>query len=391
MLVGLVGRPNSGKSTFFKAATLADVLIASYPFATIKPNHGMAYVKISDLAKEFGKVSNPREGYVRQGFRFVPFELMDVAGLVEGASEGKGLGNEFLNDLSTADGFIHVVDMSGEFDGSGRPTKEYDPCKDIKIIERELDLWYSSILKKVWKTFARTTEMQHSNFAEAVSKQFSGLKVDVNDVKRVILKGNFQAERPTTWNEGEVSRFAQMLRKITKPMLIAANKVDTLQGPLNYKKVKESFDYPIVACFADGELSLRQADKAGLIEYIPGEKSFVMKGSLNEKQKSALDKIQNVMNEFDSTGVQEVLNKMIFEVLEYISIYPAGAKLSDSKGNILPDCFLMRKGSTALDFAYRLHTDIGRNFVKAIDVRTKQAVGKDHIIRNGDGYEIMVK
>src|SRR3989344_2280114 len=129
MLVGIVGRPNSGKSTFFKAATLADVLIASYPFATIKPNHAIAYVKIKDLAVEFGKVSNPREGYIKSGWRFVPFELMDVAGLVEGASEGRGLGNEFLSDLAGADAFIHVVDMSGDFDGEGKPAKNYHPGK----------------------------------------------------------------------------------------------------------------------------------------------------------------------------------------------------------------------------------------------------------------------
>src|SRR3989344_8540880 len=169
MLVGIVGRPSSGKSTFFKAATLSDVLIADYPFATIKPNHGMAYVKILDLAPEFGKISNPREGYVKgeKGkFRFVSFELMDVAGLVEGASEGKGLGNEFLNDLSSADAFIHVVDCSGESDSEGKPASNYYPGKDIQMIENELDLWYAGILKKVWKTFARKIEVQKIDFAE---------------------------------------------------------------------------------------------------------------------------------------------------------------------------------------------------------------------------------
>jgi len=391
MLVGLVGRPNSGKSTFFKAATLADVLIASYPFATIKPNHGVAYVKIKDLASEFGKVSNPRDGYVKNGKRFVPFELMDVAGLVEGASEGKGLGNEFLNDLATADSFIHVVDMSGEFDGAGKPTKDYYPGQDIKIIEKELDLWYLGIFKKSWASLARTIEIQHTNFAESVARQFSGLKVTIDDVKHIILKSGLDVEHPAKWTQEDLAKFAQMLRKYTKPMIIAANKVDTLNGPANFKKVKEEFDYPIVACFADGELSLRQADKAGLIHYVPGEKNFEIKKELNEKQKAALDKIQNVMNEFGSTGVQEVLNSVVFNVLEYISIYPAGAKLADSKGNVLPDCYLMKKGSTALDFAYRLHTDIGKNFVKAIDVRTKLAVGKDHVLKDGDGFEIMTK
>jgi ribosome-binding ATPase YchF (GTP1/OBG family) len=391
MLIGLVGKPNSGKSTFFKAATLADVLIAPYPFATIKPNHGIAYVKIKDLAAEFGKVSNPRDGYVKNGIRFVPFELMDVAGLVEGASEGKVLGNEFLNDLSTADAFIHIVDMSGEFDGNGKPTKDYDPAKDIFIIEKELDLWYLGIFKKAWGSLARTIEIQHTQFADSVAKQFSGLKVNVNDVKHVILKSGLDVTHPAKWTNEDLAKFAQMLRKYTKPMIIAANKIDTANGPANFERCKKAFDYPIVACFADGELSLRQADKHGLINYIPGEKTFEMKGNLNEKQKAALDKIKEIMEKFGNTGVQEILNKTIFDILKYIAVYPAGAKLADSKGNILPDCYLMPPGSTALDFAYRLHTDIGKNFVKAIDVRTKLAVGKDHLLKNCDGFEIMTK
>ena len=391
MKVGIVGRPSCGKSTFFKAATLIDVKIASYPFTTISANSGMAYVKIKDLAAEFGKVSNPREGYVKQGNRFVPFELMDVAGLVEGASEGKGLGNEFLNDLSAADAFIHVVDLSGEFDGGGKPTKDYNPGNDIRMIERELDLWYVGIMKKVWKGFARTIEMQHSNFAEAIAKQFSGLKVNADDVKHVVLKSNLNPEQPSKWTEAEIFKFAQLLRKYTKPMIIAANKVDTANGPANFKKVKTEFDYPMFPCFADGELALREADKHGLISYIPGEKSFEAKKELNDKQKLALGNIQKVMNEFGSTGVQEVLNRTVFDVLEYICIFPAGDKLADSKGNILPDCYLMKKGSTALDFAYRLHSDIGKNFVKAIDVRTKKAVGKEHVLKHMDGFEIITK
>lgn len=391
MLIGILGRPNSGKSTFFKAATMIDVLIANYPFATIKPNQGIAYVKINDLARDFGKISNPREGYVKGIHRFVPFTLMDVAGLVEGASEGKGLGNEFLNDLAPADAFIHVVDLSGNYDSEGKPSENYYPGKDITMIESELDKWYLGILKKVWATFARTVEMQKQKFEASVAKQFSGLKVVDDDVSHVLVKTKLNGEKPTQWSEEDLRNFSRELRKYTKPMIIAANKIDTPNGNANLEKIKAEFDYPIVPCFADGELALREADKHGLIEYIPGEKDFIYKKELNEKQKAAIDKIRETMDKYGSTGLQEVLNKTVFDVLEYVAIYPAGSKLSDSKGNILPDCFLMRRGSTALDFAYRLHSDIGRDFVKAIHVKTKQAVGKDYELKMGDGLEILTK
>lgn len=371
--------------------TLADAEIASYPFTTIKPNHAMAYVKIKDLAVDFGKHSNPREGYVKKDFRFVPFELMDVAGLVEGASEGKGLGNEFLNDLAGADAFIHVVDMSGELDSEGKPTENYDVSKDIKMIENELDLWYLGILQKGWEKFARNTEAQKTKLSEAVAKQFSGLKVLEDDVKSVLLKTELNSDKPTLWSKEDVKKFSIALRKMTKPMIIAANKIDRPLGKDNFEKIKLEFDYPIVPCYAEGELVLRQADKAGLISYIPGEMDFEIVKEINNKQREALGQIDKIIKNFGSTGIQEVLNKTVFDLLKYITVYPAGAKLSDSKGNILPDCYLMPPGSTALDFAFRLHTDIGKNFVKAIHIKTKQAVGKDYKLKMGDGLEIMVR
>jgi len=402
MLVGLVGRPSSGKSTFFKAATLADVLIADYPFATIKPNVGMGYVKVKDLAPEYGKVSNPREGFVKDGknekgeivkglWRFVPFELMDVAGLVEGASEGKGLGNEFLNDLAGADAFIHVVDMSGETNGEGKPAENYYPGNDIKIIENELDLWYKGILMKVWKQFSRTLEMKKEKFSEAVARQFSGLKVIEEDVKAAIRKTGLDSEKPSSWSEEEIMSFASALRKESKKMIIAANKMDRPNAKENFEKVKSEFDYPIVPCFAEGELALREADKHGLIYYIPGENDFEVVGELNDKQKSALEEIKKEIKEYGSTGIQEVLNKVVFELLNMICVFPAGEKMQDSKGNVLPDCYLMPKGSTALDFAFKLHSDIGNNFVKAIHLQSKRVVGKEYELKHRDGLEIITR
>ena len=394
MLIGLVGKPSAGKSTFFKAATMADVLIASYPFATIKPNHGVGHVKIDCIEKEFNTTCNPQKGYCVSGNRFVPIEIMDVAGLVEGASEGKGLGNQFLDNLTAADAFIHIVDVSGETDEEGKETKNYDPTNDVKMLENELDLWYLGILKKVWGTFARTIQNTKGDFAKAVAKQFSGLKVVEDDVKDVLRSGKFDTEKPNSWTDEQLKDFAHELRHLTKPMIIAANKIDKPNSAENLEKLKAAYPkIKIMPCSADSELALREANKAGLIEYIPGEDNFKETEKLNEKQKLALNKInENVLSEYKSTGVQEILNYTIFNLLKYIAIFPASAnRLADSKGNVLPDCFLLPEKSTALDFAYYLHTDFGKNFIKAIDARTKQAVGKDHILKNRDALEIMTR
>ncbi|HJO15194.1 MAG TPA: redox-regulated ATPase YchF [Candidatus Pacearchaeota archaeon] len=394
MLIGLVGKPSCGKSTFFKAATMADVLIASYPFATIKPNHGVGHVKIDCIDKEFDTNCNPQKGYCINHKRFIPIEIMDVAGLVEGASEGKGLGNQFLDNLTSADAFIHIVDVSGETDEEGKETKNYDPTKDVKMLENELDLWYLGILKKVWGAFARTVQNTKSDFAKAVAKQFSGLKVTEDDIKDVLRSGDFNIEKPNNWTDQELKKFAHKLRHLTKPMIIAANKIDKPNSKENLEKLKTNYpDITIMPCSADSELALREASKAKLIEYVPGDKDFKETEKLNEKQKTALNNIkENVLKPYKSTGVQEILNHTIFNLLKYIAIFPASAnRLADSKGNILPDCFLLPEKSTALDFAYHLHTDFGKNFIKAIDARTKQAVGKDYQLKDRDALEIMTR
>ncbi len=394
MLIGLVGKPSCGKSTFFKACTLADVLIAPYPFATIKPNHGIGYVKIDCIDKEFGVKCNPHKGYCINGMRFVPIDLLDVAGLVEGASEGKGLGNEFLSDLTSADALIHIVDISGETDSGGKETKGYDPVQDIEMLENELDLWYLGILKKVWRGFARAVQQTKEELHKAIAKQFSGLKVSEEDVKRILIKIKYNTEKPSDWTDEQLLNFSHELRHFTKPMIIAANKCDRPDAQGNFKKLKEAYpSLMIVPCSADSELALRQANNAGLIEYVPGDSDFKVLKELNSRQKQALESIrENVLKIYGNTGVQEVLNKTVFDLLKYIAIFPAGVhKLADSKGNILPDCFLLPVGSTALDFAFAIHTDLGNNFIKAIDVRTKQAVGKEHKLKHRDGLEIITR
>lgn len=396
MIVGIVGKANVGKSTFFKAATLAEVEIANYPFATIKPNTGVGYVKVKDPARDFNKVSNPRLGYVLKEFRFVPMQMIDVAGLVPGAHEGKGMGNQFLDDLRQADVLIHVVDMGGTTNEKGEPIAPggYDPANDVKFLEVELDLWYLGILKKGWERFARTVQQEKKEIKIALAQQLSGLKVTEKMMEDTIKELNLDKDKPASWTEKDLERLALVLRKKTKPMLIAANKIDVQGAKENLARIKKEFpDRIFIGCSAESELALREAAKVGLIEYIPGESQFKIldEKRLSEKQKNALKFIQqNILEQFGSTGVQQVLDQAVFELLGYLAIFPGGvSKLEDSEGRCLPDCFLMPPKSTALDFAYKLHTDFGKNFICAKDVRTKRAVGKEYLLKNLDVLEIV--
>ena len=284
--------------------------------------------------------------------------------------------------------------MSGTTDILGRPTKDHNPAEDIKFLEEELNKWYYNLFLKVWKAFSRKIDAEKLKFSENVAKQFSGLKVKEKEVKEVLRKFDFP-ERISIWGEKELKLFSSKLREISKPMIIAANKMDLKNGFENYEKLKKEFpSAKIIPCSADSELALRTAAKNNLIKYIPGERDFKILKQLNEKQEIVLKKIKKeVLDKFeDGTGIQAVLNYAIFVLAKYIAIFPASAnKLADSKGNILPDCFLLPEGSTALDFAYYLHTDFGKNFIKAIDARTKRALGKNYILKNRDALEIIIR
>lgn len=396
MIIGLTGKPSCGKSTFFKAATLAEVEIANYPFTTIKPNTAIGYVRVKDAAVEFGKVSNPREGYVLGETRFVPVQLIDVAGLVPGAHEGEGMGSQFLDDLNQADALIHVIDISGSTNAKGETveTGSYDPAEDIKFLEHELDMWYLRILKKGWEKFARRVHQEKQKPKVAISQQMSGVGVTEDIAGDAILKLELSEENVSAWSEDELMKLATELRKVTKPMIIAANKVDISSGKENFEKLKEKFpDLLIVPCSAESELGLREAAKHELIKYVPGEEDFsvIDDSKLNDKQKGALTFVkENILGKFGNTGVQQVLDKAVYDLLKYMAIFPGGVnKLEDSNGNVLPDCFLLKEGSNALDFAYRIHSDLGDNFIRAIDVRTKKAVGKDHVLKDRDVVEIV--
>ncbi|MBI4140191.1 redox-regulated ATPase YchF [Candidatus Woesearchaeota archaeon] len=382
MLIGVVGKPNTGKSTFFKSLTLADVLIANYPFATIDPNKGFGFVRVPCVETFFKTKCNPRAGFCINGTRFVPVEVMDVAGLVPGAHEGRGRGNQFLDDIRRADVLIHVVDSSGGTNSEGEPVQSgsYDPAKDIQFLEEELDYWYHGILLKGWDRFAKQVVQAKGKIVQALEKQISGLRVSEGMIESGVQKLSLSVERPDLWSEQNLFDLARLLRIDSKPMVIAANKCDTVIGRVNASRLQKEFPHlVIIPVSAESEVVLKQASKGGFISYIPGSESFEILKDISEQQKKALEFIrEKVVKELHGTGVQKVIDTAVFDVLKYIAVFPGGVgKLEDSEGRRLPDCFLMPPGTTALDFAFHLHTDFGKNFIRAVDVKKKMPVGKD--------------
>ena len=394
MLIGVVGKTNTGKSTFFKAATLAEIEIENRPFVTIKPNHGLGYVRTNCAEKEFNLKCQPKHGFCLKGIRFVPIELLDVAGLVPGAHEGKGMGNQFLDDLRQADALIHIIDVSGSTNENGETVVpgSYDPSNDIKFLETELDMWYLRLLKKGWGTFARQVSQEKQEPAKALTSHLTGLGIDENLVESLI-KGF--SENLNEWTEDTLRKLATELRKITKPMIIACNKIDVPGAEENFTKLENEFpDHMLIGCSAESELALREAAKHELIDYIPGESDFTMKeeDKLSERQKQGLQFVkENVLSKFSTTGVQKVLDEAVFNLLKLITVYPVENenKLTDSEGNVLPDIHLLQEGSTPLSLAYKVHNDIGKRFNCAIDGRSKKKLGKEYILSNNDILKIV--
>ncbi|MDD3178111.1 MAG: redox-regulated ATPase YchF [Candidatus ainarchaeum sp.] len=397
MLIGIVGKPNVGKTTFFKAMTLMNVESANYPFTTIDANKGIGFIRNKPcVCKELNTQCNPRYGYCKNHIRFLPVDLIDVAGLVPGASEGRGLGNKFLTDLNMADALIQVIDISGSTDQEGKNVKagSINPADEIEFLEKEINNWLFGIFKKNFTkigTSQRVKKQKTLTILEEYLKGAIGAKEEEIDL--VLKKYNLKDKNLIDWSDEEILNFTKNIRELSKPIIIAANKIDMPFGKDNLEKlIKKYPNRIIIPCSAESEVALKNAEKNNIIEYIPGEDDFkILKEDINEIQKNALKFIkENILQKYNSTGIQLILDKVVFETLGYMPIYPGGTKgLGDKNGNILPDCFLMPPKSTALDFAFKLHTDFGKNFIKAIDVKTKMLLGKDHKLKTNDVIEIV--
>jgi len=386
--LALAGKPNAGKSTFYTAATLADVDVANYPFTTIDSNRGVATARTDcpclDLDERCG---NDR---CRDGTRYVPIELIDVAGLVPGAHEGKGLGNQFLDELTNADAILNVLDASGSTNEEGEPVEEgsHDPVEDVEFIEREMNLWLSGIIDRNWESVERKSRSPDFDINDVLSDLLTGFGATTADVA-ACLRSLEYPEDPIQWTDADREALAETVRSRTKPIILVANKVD-IASEETLDRLQEAAEIVIPAT-ADGELALRRASEAGVVDYKPGDDDFEITGDLSDTQEPGLEQIREVLTEYGGTGVQRALNAAVYDLLDQITAYPVQneTKWTDAQGNVLPDAFLLPEGSTPTDLAEAVHTDIAEGYLHAVNGKTKRRISDSYELEDGDVIKIV--
>ena len=390
MQIGLLGKANVGKSTFFSAATETPVQTGNFPFTTIEPNVGVAYVKTKCACSHFD-IPHQNPLCVNK-IRFIPVKLIDVAGLVPGAHEGKGLGNQFLDDARQAEVLIHVVDIAGTTDIQGQPVPigTHNPLEDVEFVQNEFDQWFISILKREWDKITREIDQKRAKLTDGIAKRFTGLGIKDYQVQEVLQKLNLISKNPKEWADSDIEKFVKELRKTTKPIIIAANKADLCQDLEIISKISETKAIP---CSAETELLLRKAAKSGIVKYSPGDESFSISDDkeILPPQQKALEVVKGVFSKIRSTGIQQILNTAVFDTLKFIVVYPVEdeTKLTNKDGDVLPDAKLLPENSTAKDLAMLIHADIAKGFLHAIDCKTKQRIGGDHKLKDGDVIKIV--
>ena len=360
--LGLIGKTNTGKTTFFNSATLSSEEISSYPFTTKSPVSGIAHAITLCVHPEFKIQDNPNNSKCLDGWRYIPIELIDLPGLIKDAWKGKGLGNQFLSIAAQSDALLHVVDASGGIDSTGKITEvgTGDPISDFADIEEELNMWYQKILEgnreKISKLIRTGTDI-----SDAITDLYRGIGVNKNHIKETLLATCLDDKNFDDIDMIDTKKFASHLRKISKPTLIVANKIDVEGADKNFARLRERYnDSIVIPVSGDSEFSLRRAEQKGLIKYSPGSEQFeiIKSEDLNEKQVNALNFIKKgIMGEYMRTGVQFAINVAVFKLLKMNSIY---------------------------DMAKEIHTDLTKGLLYGKDLRYNLRLPVDYQLRDRD-------
>ena len=396
--IGIIGKPSSGKTTFLNATCLTNAKVSELPFTTIEPNKGVAYVKINCICKELNVEDNPKNSICLEGFRFIPINMLDVAGLVPDAHKGKGLGNKFLTDLVKADVLLHIVDISGSLDKSGNIVSmgKNDPFEDIVFLENEINFWFKDIIEREdWSKFTKGISTEKRKVVGALHDRLSGMKVNKTQIIQSLKDSNLDTKNPSTWTDLDILKFSEILRKISKPILIVANKIDKEISEKNFIELKNKYNGPILPCSALAEHLLRKYHENKIIAYIPGSSDFkiIQKQKLTSQELETLNKIkEKILIPNNGTGVQNILNYASNNIANQICVYPVSDvnTFSDNKGNVLPDTFLVRKGTRLRNFVRdKIHSEIAENFMFGIDARTKKRLGENYKLQDKNVIKIV--
>ncbi|KAF7195581.1 putative GTP-binding protein [Pseudocercospora fuligena] len=411
-LIGLVGKPSSGKSTTLNSLTDTTAKVVwirrecNFPFTTIEPNRAIGYLHIQCACSRTSIPGNqpqspgdppvlstrckPNYGACQKGIRSVPIELLDVAGLVPGAHQGKGLGNKFLDDLRHADALIHVVDVSGTTDAEGKATRGYDPSQDIAWLRSEIVNWVLGNLMQKWGGIKRRHTAVKATPVETLQGQFSGYGSTAAVVARTLDKLNLKIPLPD-WDDETIKRVVEAFIDEKFPTVLALNKIDHPDADKNVSKIAKS-EKPerIVLCSAISEVFLRRLVKQGFIHYIPGSEfvdtreDLVEQGDsdggglkeMDEKLKTRIENMKDmVLYRFGSTGVNQVLTRAS-ELLGLTPVFPvrnigtfgsgeAGTAGGD-RAAVFRDCVLVKKGSTVGDVYRKVMGDAPLAYVETV-------------------------
>lgn len=394
--VGIIGKTNTGKTTFFNAATSSTSEVSNYPFTTKKPNVALGQVQALCVCRELGVTDKPRNSKCVDGWRFIPVEVIDLPGLIKGAFAGRGLGTQFLNVVAQADTLLHVVDASGSVDPEGRITHPGmgNPILDIYDIEEEMILWFKVAVDRALQRIKKKA-FKPATFGKTLTKELVGIGVKSQHVARALEQTRLGEKSPKDWKDEDSRNFSETIRTISKPTLIVANKMDLAYSEKNFERLREEFKAQLVVpVSSEAEVALNRAKEKGFVEYVPGEETFrvVDESRLTKDQSWALAYVeQKVMTKLMRTGVQFAINSAVFKLLGMNAVYPVEdpKNLADHKGNVLPDTYLLPNGHTAKDLAKEIHSDLAKKMLHAIDARNGLRLPQDYQLRDRDIISIV--
>ncbi|MCF6278941.1 MAG: redox-regulated ATPase YchF [Flavobacteriaceae bacterium] len=355
MKAGIVGLPNVGKSTLFNCLSNAKAQSANFPFCTIEPNIGVVNVPDSRLGK-LEKLVNPE--------RVLPatVEIVDIAGLVKGASKGEGLGNKFLGNIRETDAIIHVL-RCFDNDNIVHVEENIDPVRDKGIIDVELQLKdMEAIEKRLEKTkkAARTGDKSAQKEFDTLTKVAQGLE-GFNSVRSIDL----------TDEERELLKPMQLLTD--KPILYVCNVDDVaaVKGNAYVDAVKEA---------------VKDEDAEVIILAVATEADIVELEEYEERQMFLEDL------GLEEPGASKLI-RAAYKLLNLQTYFTAGVKEVRA--------WTIHVGDTAPQAAGVIHTDFEKGFIRAEVIKYEDFVnygsetkvreagklgveGKEYIVQDGD-------